>query len=186
MPSSDADQRAERGEFKRRGKDAADVLGDRLCRQDRLAEIAVEHLADIDRKLMPERLVESHGDTRLLVDVGSGIVADDGQHRINRDDARDQERDQQQPKDRDGDRRQLAAEHAHPAQQARRADRQCGNGGCESRSPYGGPQAFILECARPRAAAAHSTRSTARGSAVLQTLSSSRSARRSWCPRSVR
>ena len=126
-----ADQGAERGEFKRRRKDAADVLGDWPCRQDRFSEVALEHLADVDPKLLPQRLVEPHGDTRVLVDLGSGIVADDGQHRINRDDARDQERDQQQPKDRYGNRRQLAAEHAHPTQQARRADRQWGNGGCE-------------------------------------------------------
>ena len=126
------------------GKTPRDVLGDRaLPSGSSLPRSPWEHLANIDGKLMPQRLIEPHlGDARVLVDVGPGIVADDGEHRINRDDACDQERDQQQPKDRDGDRRQLAAEDGGPSgKQARRVGWR-GNGGCGRgrASPCGGPR----------------------------------------------
>ena len=47
----DADQRRDGGELERRGKDAGDVLGDGAGGQERFAEIAGEHVADIDREL---------------------------------------------------------------------------------------------------------------------------------------
>ncbi len=86
-----ADDGAQRGELDGRGENTADVGHHRIGGQHRGAEIAAEGVFDIDVELLDQRQVETHLAARALDDAGRGPVAEHGQHRVDRDDAANEE-----------------------------------------------------------------------------------------------
>ena len=80
-----------------------DILRDRSCGQQGGAEIAPENIADVVEKLDIERLIQTHRLAGGLIDFFARLVADNGERRIDRHDAADDEGDKQQPDEGDGD-----------------------------------------------------------------------------------
>jgi hypothetical protein len=68
----------------------------RVGRQHRGAEVALEHLADVDVELLVQRLVQPQFQARTCYHVGRRAVAHDGQHRVDRDHAADEKRHREQ------------------------------------------------------------------------------------------
>ncbi len=81
-PDHDTDQRSQRGKFKRRGEDPADVVDHRVRGQERDAEIAVNHVAQVIEKLHQDRLVEAHLVKDRVIGLFGGALADHGKHGV--------------------------------------------------------------------------------------------------------
>jgi hypothetical protein len=90
------------GQLQRSWEIGQDVVEHRSRGEHRVAEVAAEHLADVDRELPPERQVEPQLLLDPLVDLGRRAVADGRQHRVDRDHAADDEGDQQQAEEGEG------------------------------------------------------------------------------------
>ena len=91
-----AKENAQAGQFHRRRKGPADVLHDRVGRQHRGAEVAAQHLAQVDVELRVNRLVQPHFLARPGHHMRRRVVADQGQHRIDRNHPADEEGDREQ------------------------------------------------------------------------------------------
>ena len=91
-----AEQDTQAGQFHRRRKRAADVLHHRVGGQHRDAKITAQHLAQVDVKLRVQRLVQPHFLARPGHDMRRRVVADHGQHRIDRNHPADEKRDREQ------------------------------------------------------------------------------------------
>ena len=131
MPTKHADDGGDGGELEGGREDADDVLDHRARGQHALAEVALQHMLDVDQELLPQRQVETEGDARLLVDHVRGAVADDGEHRIDRHHAADQEGDQEEAQEGDRERERQAGGGAEELQHGCR-------GGCMVRAGSAG------------------------------------------------
>ena len=116
----DAEQGGDARELEGRRKHAPDVLQHRVRGQHRFAEVALEHLADIDQELLPERQMQAELDLDPLVHVGRRPVADRGQHGIDRHHPTDHERDHQQAEEGERERGDQAQDGAQGPRQSHR------------------------------------------------------------------
>jgi hypothetical protein len=78
------------------GKVFADVVPDRVGRQHRAAEVALQGAADIAHELLRQRQVQAQFLAHALHHVLGRPVTDDGQCRVDRDHAADEEGHRQQ------------------------------------------------------------------------------------------
>ena len=98
-----ADDGAQRRQFDRRRKHPGDVGHDRIGRQHGAAEISGQRVLQIEEKLLVDRQVEPVFLARLRDHAFLRPVADNGQHRVDRDHPSDEEGHRQQPEIGDDD-----------------------------------------------------------------------------------
>lgn len=111
----------QRRQLDRRREDPGDVLDHGMRGQQRGAEIAVDHVAQIIEELDQQRLVEPE----LMIDLVIGrlgcTLADDGENGVERHHPADDEGDEEQPQHRRQDRGEAEDEALQPAGQSRPA-----------------------------------------------------------------
>ena len=91
--ADDADDQRQGGQFQRGGEDAEQIVQHWVSGHDRGAEFAVHHFDQIVPVLLQQRLIQPELEPHPFVGFVAGFVADNGQHRIDRDDPTDHEGD---------------------------------------------------------------------------------------------
>ena len=94
-----ADEQRQEGQLDGGGKDAGHVLEHRVRGDQRDAEIAMQHFLQIAPVLHRDRQVDADLDPHPVIGRARGLVAHDGEHRVDRDDAADEEGDAGQPEE---------------------------------------------------------------------------------------
>ncbi|MNY13254.1 hypothetical protein D3C86_1463830 [compost metagenome] len=80
----DAEQDRQGGQFDGRREHPLDVFKHRVAGQQRVAEITVQQVVEVQAELGPDRFVQAHGPVHLVVGGAVGVRADHGQHRVQR------------------------------------------------------------------------------------------------------
>ena len=97
------DDEGDGGEFERGGEETGDVGRDAVAGHDGAAEVALGEACGVAEELLRQRAVEAHFVAGAFDDVLRRAVADDGEHRVDGDDAADEEGDQHEAEEGDGD-----------------------------------------------------------------------------------
>ncbi len=117
----DADEGRRRRQLERRREHPFEILDDGLCRDHRIAEIAVQHRVRIDHVLLDQRPVELELVAQPVIGFGRRPVAEDRHHRIDRDDPADHEGDDGEAEEGQHDRDREAQELARQGDPRRAA-----------------------------------------------------------------
>ena len=80
-----------RRQFQRRREEADNVLAYLSRSHDRLAEIALKNVREIDHVLHDQRLIEAELQAHGVIYFGRGSITDDGKHRVSRHNPTDDE-----------------------------------------------------------------------------------------------
>jgi hypothetical protein len=88
-------------QFKGGGKYPGNIVQNRLRCQDRFAEIAMQYIIYINKKLLPQGQVQAHFLADTVINCLGGMVAHGGNNRVNRQYAADKKGNEQQPEKRD-------------------------------------------------------------------------------------